>query len=805
MSVQRNEIFLIMIFFIFIAVYTDASMIKKDTIWSKKDSPYIIEEDLIIEKNAVLAIEPGVTIKFRENPGKTKIKLIVNGTLIAKGEKENLINFTSFFPKIGIWGGIIFNKTNGEKISIIEYCKIEFAANGIGCFSSSPRISNNIFLLNDIAIACEDWASPVISNNLIEKNGAFRTAIGGISCAVYSNPEIENNIIEKNNGYGIGVSVFSSPKIYNNKIRKNIGRGIVTLSMSSPSIINNELVLNSCCGIVAYQSSPIIIGNDIYENQGFNNQEKRAPGIAVGPGSAPFISNNFIHQNGSGIMTMFSYPTITQNIIKDNKTGNLFLFEDSNPIINYNHIEINKDIPSVAIKNIKEQINLNNNWWGTQDKQAISDSLKSLNRESPVEKIDFSNILDKKNLISEYNSISKDSPCPCSQTDNKNNPFNIFGDNILFNSYRDNNWEIYLTNKNGDMMKNLTNNQYHDLYPVFSPDGRKIVFSSKRTGNLDLFILELDTNLLTQITDTPTNEEFPAWSYDGKKIAFKQMENYTKQNYYIIDIDGKNRMPLEKEPDGYYNIFFLWMPIPKTENILKKSEQNYQQEIIDEVTGMKLVYVPQGEFLMGINEDESDSKPQHKVYTDAYYIGKFEVNQKEWNKIMSYNPSRFKGDDLPVDYVSWDDVQDFLKILREKSKKNYDLPTEAEWEKASRADSLTRYCFGDDPKDLDDYAWYYNNSGIQPHPVGKKKPNNWGIYDMYGNILEWCSDWYDEKYYSASQYKNPDGPAAGTLHILRGGSWLNYQPSANSYSRVRLIPKIKLNDVGFRCVLRINN
>jgi formylglycine-generating enzyme required for sulfatase activity len=141
---------------------------------------------------------------------------------------------------------------------------------------------------------------------------------------------------------------------------------------------------------------------------------------------------------------------------------------------------------------------------------------------------------------------------------------------------------------------------------------------------------------------------------------------------------------------------------------------------------------------------------------------------------MDSNPSRFKGPQNPVETVSWNDCQDFFNKLNAKSgpgRGKFQLPSEAQWEYACRAASTSQYCFGDDVTRLGEYAWYDNNSGSKTHPVGEKKPNAWGLYDMHGNVWEWCQDWYDGGYYAKSPMDDPAGPATGSNRVDRGGGW----------------------------------
>jgi len=200
-------------------------------------------------------------------------------------------------------------------------------------------------------------------------------------------------------------------------------------------------------------------------------------------------------------------------------------------------------------------------------------------------------------------------------------------------------------------------------------------------------------------------------------------------------------------------------------------------EVITNSIGIKMVLIPAGEFLMGSPDSDEDAdtweKPQHRVkITRPFYLGVYPVTQEEYERVMGKNPSDFKGDrQRPVETVSWNDAAEFCRRLSEKEGKTYRLPTEAEWEYACRAGRTTKWCFGDSQSQLADYAWYDDNSGGTTHPVGEKKPNAWGLYDMHGNVYEWCDDWYDEDYYSASPAADPKGPDSTAYRVLRGGSW----------------------------------
>ena len=244
--------------------------------------------------------------------------------------------------------------------------------------------------------------------------------------------------------------------------------------------------------------------------------------------------------------------------------------------------------------------------------------------------------------------------------------------------------------------------------------------------------------------------------------------------------------------------------------------------------GIEFVKIPAGEFDMGSPASEIDRSdfegPVHRVkISKAFYMGKYEITQKQWRDVMGTNPSYFKGDNLPVENVSWNDAQEFIKKLNEKEGLNkYRLPSEAEWEYAARAGTTSRYSFGDDESKLGDYAWYAENSGLRPpkkgdyfgydeddwinnkwngitHDVGQNKPNPWGLYDMYGNVREWVQDTYHDNYTGAPVDGSAWESESGYSNIVsRGGSWFINARACRSASRAPIAwPS---NDGGFRLV-----
>jgi formylglycine-generating enzyme required for sulfatase activity len=206
----------------------------------------------------------------------------------------------------------------------------------------------------------------------------------------------------------------------------------------------------------------------------------------------------------------------------------------------------------------------------------------------------------------------------------------------------------------------------------------------------------------------------------------------------------------------------------------------------DPGSGMEFVLIPAGSFMMGSESGDYNAKPAHRVQiTKPFEMGKYEVTQAQWEKVMGSNPSEFKGDDLPVSSVLWEDVAKFISRLNDLNDGyRYRLPTEAEWEYACRAGTT-----GDYAGDLDEMAWYGDNSGKRTHPVGRNKPNAWGLYDMQGNVWEWCKDWYNDHYYSKSPESDPRGPDSGDERVIRGGSSLDDARWCTCTARFKFFPE----------------
>jgi len=217
-----------------------------------------------------------------------------------------------------------------------------------------------------------------------------------------------------------------------------------------------------------------------------------------------------------------------------------------------------------------------------------------------------------------------------------------------------------------------------------------------------------------------------------------------------------------------------------------------------------MIAIPGGTFNMGSNES-CEEKPIHTVTIQPFYLGEYPVTQEQYQVIMGENPSHYKGKRHPVENVNWEKAMEFCDKLSQKTGKKYRLPSEAEWEYACRAGTQTKYCFGDDEGRLQDYAWYSNNSENITHPIGQKKSNAFGLYDMHGNVWEWCCDRWHENYIGAPDNGSSwETPPKENHRVQRGGSWGNYAFNCHSAGRGRTLADISFSNIGFRVALTIS-
>jgi formylglycine-generating enzyme required for sulfatase activity len=289
--------------------------------------------------------------------------------------------------------------------------------------------------------------------------------------------------------------------------------------------------------------------------------------------------------------------------------------------------------------------------------------------------------------------------------------------------------------------------------------------------------------------------EQEGWQWTEVEIPDEEIELETA-------IQRINNHVIERVGDFSTSVVGDSLILPQTQPETAPGNKTSFTENLANGIRLEMVSLPAGKFLMG-SAESNDEKPPHQVKVNSFAIGKYPVTQAQYQAVMGTNPSHFKNNPQnPVEQVSWNDAQAFCQKLSQITRKTYRLPTEAEWEYACRAGTTTRYYFGDDDNQLGDYAWYRENSNNTTHPVGQKKPNGWGIYDMSGNLWEWCEDNWHDSYAGAPD----DGTAwidndnrSQSRKCLRGGSWIDYPYSCRSAYRLRNNPDYLITyGYGFR-------
>ncbi len=286
-------------------------------------------------------------------------------------------------------------------------------------------------------------------------------------------------------------------------------------------------------------------------------------------------------------------------------------------------------------------------------------------------------------------------------------------------------------------------------------------------------------------------ERNPPTTQELKDLRDYQKDHWRLRDEDVADIDRK------------YGLTVVVSPVIVIPKEADKPKEKSNALVLDLPNGVKLelVDIPAGSFSMG-SDDYDDEKPIHKVALKAFKIGKYPITQQQYQSVMGNNPSNFKGDNLPVEQVSWDDAIAFCKKLSEITSQKLSLPSEAQWEYACRAGSTGKYCFGDDVNQLEKYTWYDKNSGSKTHPVVEKLANSWGLHDMHGNVWEWCEDVWHENYKGT--------PTDGTAWVnggdqsrrsLRGGSWGNVDINCRSADRRRYVAVRRNYGIGFRVVV----
>ncbi|HUU28172.1 MAG TPA: SUMF1/EgtB/PvdO family nonheme iron enzyme [archaeon] len=334
----------------------------------------------------------------------------------------------------------------------------------------------------------------------------------------------------------------------------------------------------------------------------------------------------------------------------------------------------------------------------------------------------------------------------------------------------------------------------------------------------------LDANLTAP---TPKKGKVPgpdsAYRGDINESGSIDIFDLTAMLKLLVEPEGQTervRQIADVDASGKVDIFDL-LVLLKLLSGAKEPELIYftaEPEGTEFIQGVVMVAVPGGSFQMGSETGESSERPVHAVALDAFWISVTEVTQRQYKAVLGERPSNFTGNDsLPVEGVSWFDAVTFCNTLSslaglepcydletwkcDFTKNGFRLPTEAEWEYACRAGTGTRYYTGDEESDLERTGWYAGNSGESTYPVGQKEANGWGLYDMHGNVFEWCNDWWFEDYSSSGQV-NPAGPAAGTYRVLRGGCWYVEAEYCRAAARTNSGPSTKSDFIGFRVVRR---
>ncbi|MFO1001345.1 MAG: formylglycine-generating enzyme family protein [Planctomycetaceae bacterium] len=295
------------------------------------------------------------------------------------------------------------------------------------------------------------------------------------------------------------------------------------------------------------------------------------------------------------------------------------------------------------------------------------------------------------------------------------------------------------------------------------------------------------------------------WAAENRTVSAKQARLYASALYSesADKLKGLSKLTA-MDRKGFSDSLLLNVTASSSVAVAADSEGSAatrlpSPDVLTNSLGIKLVLIQPGRFRMG---DEAAS--QDVTLTKSFYIGAYEVTQTEYEQLTGENPSEFKGPQNPVENVSWTKAEEFCRKLSELPKEKsagrlYRLPTEAEWEYACRAGADTVFSFGDDDSVMTNFAWIEQNSEKKSHAVGQKAPNSWGLFDMHGNVFEWCSDWHDE--YTSESVIDPVGPASGSARLARGGSWLHEPYHCRASTRVWNPPANYSNVQGFRIVM----
>ena len=340
-------------------------------------------------------------------------------------------------------------------------------------------------------------------------------------------------------------------------------------------------------------------------------------------------------------------------------------------------------------------------------------------------------------------------------------------------------------------------------------ENTKIQLSVEQTLTIDIVLRDfIPYTVDGKVTEAETGEPLSGVLIELQPTG-KQILTAENGIYRFDSLETEKNYTLKAHKEGYADYIKEEIQLSIDEMLILDIEMRneYQEKSDYTITtyglDMEMVYVEGGTFEMGATEEQGgdtfdDEKPVRTVKLDSYHIGKYEVTQTQWKAVMGTDPSYFKGDNLPVEQVSWKEAQEFCKKLSDATGRKYVLPTEAQWEYAARGGNKSQHFKYAGSNNINDVAWYKINSNSKTHSVGGKKANELGIYDMGGNVWEWCSDWYAS--YDESNVDNPQGSVNGMERVDRGGSWCDLDSNCRVSSRDDDNPDLHAADLGFRVV-----
>ena len=357
---------------------------------------------------------------------------------------------------------------------------------------------------------------------------------------------------------------------------------------------------------------------------------------------------------------------------------------------------------------------------------------------------------------------------------------------------------------------------------------RQNVHRRRRDRHLDTFITQFRAWQSNFPPDTSQQQEIEQLTKKltaSADLIQKLTEKERSHNQQLVEIETASQQEKADIETNYQNqINDLKQQLAEAQSQLDKqladSESAYKQQLetltavqpkkvqaqnfIEDLgngINLEMIAISGGKFLMGspTGEGRNNEKPQHEVSISPFFLGKYPITQAQYQQVMGQNPSHFKGDDLPVEQVSWDKAAEFCQRLSNQTGTEYRLPSEAEWEYACRAGTSTKYYFGNDQDQLKEHTWYKENSN-ETHSIGEKKPNQWGLYDLYGNVWELCQDNWHGNYENAPSDSSARTSNKSSLRVMRGASWSNNPSNCRSAYRNSCNRDLYVDDIGFRVV-----